>query len=105
MPMALRVSRASSTSPCSAAPSTPAAEDYAPFNVDVTTENPGVDALRRSSSTDTAYGVRVVVSNTNWHDCACGGEAYTGEFSVRPEHDPIPAFVYTERHPGVEVRR
>ena len=73
------------------------AEDYAPFNVDVTTENPGVEALRRSSSTDGAFGVRVVISNTNWHACDCGGEAYTSEFdSVRPEYDPIPAFVYTD---------
>lgn len=56
------------------------AEDYAPFAIDVTTQDPGVEALRKSSSSDTAYGMRVVISQTNWYSSA-GGTAYVGSFS------------------------
>ena len=38
------------------------AEDYAPFNVDVTTEDPGEPGLRYSSARDSEYGVRIVIS-------------------------------------------
>src|SRR5687768_8369332 len=38
------------------------AEDYAPFGVDVTTEDPGLEGLRKTTSSDAAYGMRVVIS-------------------------------------------
>ena len=38
------------------------AEDYAPFNVDVTTEYMGEDAITRSGSADNNYGMRVLIS-------------------------------------------
>ena len=38
------------------------AEDYAPFDVDVTTQDPGTAGLVRSSSSDTVYGTRVLVT-------------------------------------------
>src|ERR1041384_1861554 len=56
------------------------AEDYAPFDVDVTTEDPGVDKLRRTSSSAVYYGVRVVISPTNWYGGG-GGVAYVGVFN------------------------
>ena len=34
------------------------AEDYAPFNIDVTTEFTSEDVLTRSSAADTVYGTR-----------------------------------------------
>lgn len=37
------------------------AEDFAPFDVDVTTEEPTADALLRSDDADTSYGVRALV--------------------------------------------
>jgi hypothetical protein len=37
-------------------------EDFAPFDVDVTTEEPASDALTRSSADDEFYGVRCVVT-------------------------------------------
>jgi hypothetical protein len=37
------------------------AEDYAPFDVDITTEDPGPEALRRSSARDVHYGRRVCI--------------------------------------------
>ncbi|MGI9578644.1 MAG: hypothetical protein ACR2OH_10620, partial [Microthrixaceae bacterium] len=38
------------------------AEDFSPFDVNVTTEDPGTEALRRSGSGDTQWGVRVVIT-------------------------------------------
>lgn len=60
------------------------AEDYAPFDVDVTTEEPPADAITRSSSTDPAFGTRVVITN-DWtkltaSSCNCGGFAYVGVY-------------------------
>lgn len=68
------------------------AEDYAAWNVDVTTQDPGIEALRRTSSTDTAYGVRVVVSPTNWYSTSAGGVAYVNSFTSTTD---TPAFVFT----------
>ena len=50
-------------------------EDFLPFQVDVTTEDPGVDALRNTGGSDTEWGVRCVISDTynySW--------AYVGTF-------------------------
>jgi hypothetical protein len=61
------------------------AEDFAVFNVDVTTEDPGVEALRVTPGTgDTAYGIRVVIGGNckDWYwDQGCGGVAYLGSFT------------------------
>ena len=43
------------------------AEDYAPFGVDVTTEDPVLEGLRKTTTGDTAFGIRVVISPTNWY--------------------------------------
>lgn len=67
-------------------------EDYAPFDVDITTEDPGVEALRKSSSTDTAFGVRVVATPSLPWDCRCGGIAYLTSFQWSTD---TPAFVIT----------
>ncbi len=68
------------------------AEDYAPFAIDVTTEDPGLEALRRTSSTDFAYGVRVVISPTNWYNTGAGGVAYLGSFSWNSD---TPCYAFT----------
>jgi len=68
------------------------AEDFAAYSVDVTTEDPGVEALRRSPSTDQAYGVRVVISPTSaWYPNA-GGVAYVGSFNYTSD---TPCFVFS----------
>lgn len=70
------------------------AEEYAPFAVDVTTEDPGVEALRRTSGSDAAYGVRVVISPTSaWYPNA-GGVAYVGSFSYTGD---LPCFVFSDK--------
>jgi hypothetical protein len=47
-------------------------DDFAPFDVDVTTEDPGSAALRRSSSGDAEYGQRVVITSTDWYYASRG---------------------------------
>ena len=78
------------------------AEDYAPFEVDVTTEDPGAEALRKTDSTDTSYGVRVVISPTNWFSLNAGGVAYVGSFNWSsdlfygiPQPTGTPCYVFT----------
>lgn len=57
------------------------AEDYAPFDIDVTTEEPPADRLTRSSNADDVYGTTVLVThNAGVYDCSCGGVAYVGVY-------------------------
>jgi hypothetical protein len=72
------------------------AEDFAPYEVDVTTEDPGVEALRRSPSTDSAYGIRVCIggSSYDWYKRGAGGVAYIGSFNWTSD---TPCFVFTEQ--------
>lgn len=70
------------------------AEDYAPFGVDVTTEDPGLESLRKTTSSDAAYGVRVVISPTNWYNGSAGGVAYIGSFSYNSD---TPCFAFTQQ--------
>lgn len=79
------------------------AEDYAAFDVDVTTEEPPADALTRSSSTDVTFGTRVVITR-DWtsstaNPCGCGGFAYLGVFDDTTEYYK-PAFVFFDRLGG-----
>ncbi|MFT3818244.1 MAG: PKD domain-containing protein [Rubrivivax sp.] len=70
------------------------AEDYAPFDVDVTTEAPAADALTRSSSADQVFGTTVVITKTTGvYSCSCGGIAYVGAFDeVGNTHKPALVF-------------
>jgi hypothetical protein len=54
------------------------ADDYAPFDVDVTTEDPGIEGLRRSSPTDTTFGTRTVITSSDWFAPANGGRRIGG---------------------------
>jgi PKD repeat protein len=57
------------------------AEDYAPFDVDVTTETPIADKLTRVSATDQVFGTTVVItSRSGVYSGSCGGVAYIGVF-------------------------
>ncbi|MDP4586039.1 MAG: hypothetical protein NWS64_01915, partial [Microbacteriaceae bacterium] len=59
------------------------AEDYAPFAVNVTTEEPDQSAIDRTDSSDLIYGVRAVITdgaNVIAAGCGCGGIAYVGVF-------------------------
>jgi PKD repeat protein len=66
------------------------AEDYAPFDVDVTTQEPTADALRRTSSSDMQYGSRAVITRSMPQLCSqlCGGVAYVNVFSYYSSTTP-----------------
>ncbi|MDP3967436.1 MAG: fibronectin type III domain-containing protein [Nocardioides sp.] len=74
------------------------AEDFAPFDVDVTTEDPGEAGMVRSSSSDTVYGTRVLITPSDDPfaticDRACGGVAYLDVFDlVGGQHQPAWVF-------------
>ena len=75
-------------------------EDYAPFDVDVTTEEPPVDALTRTSASDLTFGTRAVITK-DWsantaHPCGCGGFAYVGAFDDTTEYYK-PAYIFYDR--------
>lgn len=58
------------------------AEDYAPFDVDITTEAPSSSRLNRSSSSDAIYGTTVLITrNEGLYNCSCGGVSYIGVFN------------------------
>ena len=70
------------------------AEDFAMYQIDVTTEDPGFEALRRNASIDEQYGVRVVISpSSSWYGNA-GGVAYIGSFNFNSD---TPAFVFSDK--------
>jgi hypothetical protein len=64
------------------------AEDYAAFNVDVTTEDPGLAAIDRSGNTDTTFGGRALVTNESqlFTACGCAGISYVGTFDSAGSH-------------------
>lgn len=73
-------------------------EDYLPFDVDVTTEDPGINKLIKSNSTDTDWGVRVCIGgNNSWYTSSIGttGVAFLNSFnddSLRSVDTPVFAF-------------
>ena len=72
------------------------AEDYSAFDVDVTTQDPGVEALRRMSVQDLEYGIRVCIggASTDWYSTVgYGGIAYVGSFSWNSD---TPCFVWSQ---------
>ena len=82
------------------------AEDYAPFNVNVTTTDPGADALYKTSDDDETYGSHLVITDSTpdfsqfpgTTDIA-GGFAFTGGAG---SDYLTPAFVFTEGLGGAE---
>ncbi|GAB3851984.1 hypothetical protein GCM10028801_02370 [Nocardioides maradonensis] len=77
------------------------AADYASFDVDVTTEDPGTAALVKSGSTDHQYGVRALFLGTDSAsstvyarvcNSACGGIAFQPSFGLA---DLTPALIFT----------
>lgn len=70
------------------------AEDYAPFDVDVTTEDPGVEGLRKTTTSDGSYGIRVCIggASQDWYSSSgYGGAAYVGSFDWSTD---TPCFVW-----------
>jgi PKD repeat protein len=72
------------------------AEDYAAFDVNVTTEPPAADALTRSGSGDDTFGTTVLVTQRTFYSCSCGGVAYIGVFDDTSNYYK-PALVFYDR--------
>jgi hypothetical protein len=69
-------------------------EDYRPFDINVTTRDPGIEALRRSSDTDPFYGQRVVITPSNFTNrSGVIGVALLNVFGSGSDHA---AYVFTD---------
>jgi len=53
------------------------AEDFLPFEINITTKFPGIEALRKTGPGDTQWGIRAVVSPSPWNY----SWAYNGSFN------------------------
>jgi hypothetical protein len=74
------------------------AADYAPFDVDVTTQAPPTDWLIKSGSADLNYGMRVVVTSFGPSSSTLGGIARINSFNASTD---TPCFVYNKSLTGV----
>ena len=77
------------------------AEDFIAFDVNITTEDPGVEALTNSGGADEHWGLRVAVGGSchDWYVPA-GGVAYEGSFTWDSD---TPAYVFEKDVPGVKA--
>jgi len=78
------------------------AEDFIPFNVNVTTQQPADinDLIRNDATQDTRWGVRVVIGgNSQWYGQTAGGTADINSFNKIYMNAPnidTPAFVFED---------
>ncbi|NRF65375.1 PKD domain-containing protein [Aquincola sp. S2] len=69
-------------------------EDFAAFDVDVTTEPPSPDRITRSNSSDDIFGTTVLITHrTGVYSCGCGGVAYLGIYDDTSDYYK-PALVF-----------
>jgi PKD repeat protein len=69
------------------------AEDFAPFEVNVTTEQPSADLLTRSGSGDEFFGTTALItSRSGVYSCSCGGVAYIGVYDDSDYYKPALVF-------------
>lgn len=73
-------------------------EDFAPWNINVTTIEPPLDDLIKSGAGDTKWGARVVITKDTFAACGCGGFAYVGSFSWSSD---TPTFVFNSGTVGM----
>lgn len=78
------------------------AEDYLPFDVDVTTEFPGLDGLTYEGEGDNSWGIRVAIGGTcyEWYGSA-GGVSYLDCFQRTTDYNS-PSFVFAESLGGTK---
>lgn len=76
------------------------AEDFAVFDVDVTTQLPLNSDIERSNASDEIYGTRALISNDTviFKLCKCSGLAYVGVFDTIGNLHEInqPAWIFTQ---------
>lgn len=70
------------------------AEDFAPFEVNLTTVDPGVEGLTRTRTSDSTYGVRSLMTQaTSGFGNGIGGVAYVNSFDDGTDN---PVFVFNK---------
>ncbi|MDH4396627.1 MAG: PKD domain-containing protein [Limnobacter sp.] len=81
-------------------------EDFAAFDVNITTQEPPPEKLTRSSASDNQFGIRTIIAK-NWTtgttagSCGCGGFAYVGVFASTSDLYKI-AFAFSDTMGNVE---
>jgi hypothetical protein len=73
------------------------AADFAPFDIDITTEDPGEANLVNTGGSDDRWGIRVVMTLVNFSNLNIGGFAYIGSFNWNYEKQgatDTPAYVF-----------
>ena len=75
------------------------AEDFIPFNVNITTTLPSTDKLIKSGSDDTQWGLRTVIGGDNSWYGEGGGVAYPGSFNWDSD---TPAFAFSQNLNGFD---
>ncbi len=70
-------------------------EDYSMYEIDVTTEEPNIEDLRKTSSGDARYGIRVVIGGkaSDWFGSNVGGVAIVGSFDLGRD---VPCWVFSQ---------
>ncbi|MFZ9753029.1 MAG: bluetail domain-containing putative surface protein [Cyanobium sp.] len=74
------------------------AADFAPFDVDVTLQEPPADWLARTGGSDANWGVRCVITSYGPSSSSAGGIAYIGSFNSSTD---TPVFIYNKTLAGV----
>jgi PKD repeat protein len=77
-------------------------DDYAPFDVDVTTEKPSAEAMERTDFYDKNYGFTVVISGSRDMGICngmCGGVSYVNVFASVNNKRVQPSWVFSEMYP------
>jgi PKD repeat protein len=69
------------------------AEDFAPFDVNVTTEEVSSDRINRRDANDQVYGTRVLITRNWGMNCGCAGIAYVGGFFSGEFWQPALVFI------------
>jgi hypothetical protein len=82
------------------------AEDFSAFDVDVTTADPGLSAIDRSSTSDNNFGTRALVTNdgTIYGACGCAGLSYVGVFANATSHQYYQPSLIFQRAAGSNVK-
>ena len=70
-------------------------EDFAPFDVNVTTKEPSIADLSKTGGSDTRWGIRVVIggSSADWYTGGAGGVAFLNSFNNSSD---VPCFVFNK---------
>ncbi|NEO72754.1 zinc-dependent metalloprotease family protein [Moorena sp. SIO3H5] len=74
------------------------AEDFSPFDVNVTTAQPSDHQLKKTSDSDSQWGIRVVIGGDgSWYQQGIGGLAYMDSFNWGTD---TPVFIFSENRAG-----